>query len=339
MVPYLSSAIRIYFKNYAGIEKECWQRIFLTFLNDATAGFCFFLSLYFVEILHLSVTESGIILSFYGLGTVVGGSLSGKLSDHFNPRYISIYSLLLKAVTFFILIKIKLIYMLILNVFILGITTYGFKTSNNVWVLKNVASGEANKLQALNMLYTASNIGMGFSALIITFVASFGFQFVFLLSGTILLFAAFYLAIQDNNSLTRNSAKDLIANNADIKTHKQIKNNKQIMWFIMISIFLTSLVISQLSSTYPIFIHSTFHQFGMKSISFLFILNTIIIGLFQTPLVNYFGHYNKLLISGVGAFLIGFGFFVLNLSHFYILAIVSCIIFTLGEMLFFLPRN
>ncbi len=336
MTSYLSSVLQFYFRSYTGIEKECWHRIFLTFLNDTTAGFCFFLTLYFVEILHFKINECGVILSFYGLGTVVGGLIAGKLSDNFNPKTISIYSLILKAVTFFLLIKIKLVYLLILDIFVLGISTYGFKTSNNVWMLKNTKGGEAKKLQALNLLYTASNIGIGIAALIITFVASFGFHFIFLLSGIILLSAALYLSILENSNNSQvYKTNHIIAQQSDVSSYKQVKKNTQILWVIMSCIFLVSLITAQLSSTYPVFIHCTFKPFGMKAISLLFVLNTLIIGLFQTPLVNFFSHYNKLLTCGIGAFLAGFGFYILNLSQLYVVAIVSCVIFTFGEMLFF----
>lgn len=336
MMNYLSSAIKLYFRSYIGIEKDCWQRIFLTFLNDTTAGFCFFLSLYCLEVLHIRIIESSIVLSSYGLGTVIGGVIAGKLSDHINPKVISTYSLLIKSITFFLLIKITMLFPLMLDVFIMGIATYSFKTSNNVWVLTKIMGGEAKKLQALNLLYSASNIGIGIAALIITFVAYFGFHFIFLLSGIILLCASCYLSIQDiDNNIDSHKVNDLVARESDVSGQTQIKKNKLVLWIIMFSIFLVSLIISQLSSTYPIFIHCTFKPMGMKAISLLFILNTLIITLFQTPYVNFFSQQNKLFMSGIGAFLIGFGLYILNISHLYIFAIASCVIFTLGEMLFF----
>lgn len=335
MRTYLSSVIRFYFRSYIGIERECWQRIFLTFLNDTTAGFCFFLSLYCLEVLHIRINQSGIILSFYGLGTVVGGLIAGKLSDYANPKIISTYSLLIKAVTFFLLIKITMFYLLILDVFVMGVGTYGFKTSNNVWILKNISGGESKKLQALNLLCTASNIGIGIAALIITFVGYSGLHFVFLLSGVILLCASCYLSIQNSDSyVDGHKLTDLKMREPNVSNTNQIKKNKQVLWIIMVSIFLVSLIIAQLSSTYPVFIHCTFKLMGIKAVSLLFILNTLIIGLFQTPFVNSLSQHNKLIMSGIGAFLIGFGLYILNLSHLYILAILSCVIFTFGEMLF-----
>ena len=62
----LASPIKKYISNYRGISQHCWQGIFLTFINDASACIIFFLSLYFVNSLSINISASGTIISSYG---------------------------------------------------------------------------------------------------------------------------------------------------------------------------------------------------------------------------------------------------------------------------------
>ncbi len=60
--------IKRYFSSYAGLSKLCWQGIGIGFVEATLSGVCFFLSIYFVNTLHLSIAIAGVIISFYGLG-------------------------------------------------------------------------------------------------------------------------------------------------------------------------------------------------------------------------------------------------------------------------------
>src|SRR3990167_6810845 len=124
MTRYLSTAIKNYAANYAGLPTACWQGIFLTFVNAISVGICFFLSLYFVDILHFNIATAGVMISAYGLGTVIGGIAAGKLSDQIFPTFISIGSLFIQAIAFLLLTQLHAVELIIINLFILGMATY-----------------------------------------------------------------------------------------------------------------------------------------------------------------------------------------------------------------------
>src|SRR3990167_4813294 len=107
MIAYLSIAVKNYAAHYAGLPKACWEGIILTLINAISVGIYFFLSLYFVDILHMDIATAGILISCYGFGTITGGIIGGKLSDLISPRLISIISLLFQALTYFLLAKLS----------------------------------------------------------------------------------------------------------------------------------------------------------------------------------------------------------------------------------------
>lgn len=328
MTDYLITFARQYAASYRGLPKQCWQGITLIGISTLTMGICFFLSLYFVNIRHFTPFMSGLFLSSYGLGTVLGGFIAGKLSDNFPPRLIAIASLLVQSGAFSLLTYLQSPSLLMANLFLLGFSAYGFKTSNHVWML-SLCKGNANlRYKAISLSHVAGNFGLGLSGILTAGMTSYGFQSIFYLSSLLLLGSALYLLFQNNLKINvRLQIKEELYDN--------LKNGSRRILILVIScVFFVGIIIAQLSATYPLYIETSFPYLGVKAVSILFILDTFLIVLFQAPLTTFADKHNKLLVTGVGALLMGFGMLVLIYSSLFFLAIVSCMIWTTGEMLF-----
>jgi MFS family permease len=333
----ITAIIKNYFSNYTGLPRSCWQGIFLNFIESALAAVYYFLSIYFVDILHINISTAGIIISFYGLGTILGGFVGGKMSDKISPRIVSMASLLGQAITFLALIKIKNPIFIAVDLFILGIATYGFITSNYVFVLSYCKNSEADRLKAINILNIVSNLGIGLAALIIGELAANDFQNVFYLSGIFLLILAILLALQQNRLTYIDNKKDndkIIINSTNIE-RVTFKGSNRAVNLALVCLFFTGMIVSQLSTTYSIYLKETFPQFGIHAFSLFFFLNTCLVVIFQNYLVNKFSDNNKLMMIGIGSFLIGFGMLLLNFSFIFAIALLSCIVYSAGEMIFF----
>jgi predicted MFS family arabinose efflux permease len=122
-------------------------------------------------------------------------------------------------------------------------------------------------------------------------------------------------------------------NNANLNDPITNKNLFDI-YMIYGCVFLIGLIFSQLRISYPLYLHEYYHldsnQFGK-----IFLINTIIIVLFQAFILDLFAKFNYLLLTGLGSFLIGFGMFLLPFGFGLKYAIFTCLFWTLGEMLFF----
>ncbi len=325
------SLSQAYINSYKGLSKNCWKGIFLGLTESIFIGVFYFLSIYFVNNLHFSVANSGLILSFYGLGTIFGGILSGKLSDKFLPKKIAAFSLTIQGIGYLFLIKITSLQLLIINSFVLGFAAYGFITANHLWVLTQCEKNK--KLKALNLLSTASNLGLSISAFCISSIIYFGFHYIFLFSGVSLLLLSTHLFFhKENHQLELTTSGE---NHQTLENKKEINSlvfNRLIMYAI---VFFIGLIIAQNSSTYPIYIETIFPNLGIKGVSYLFILNTLLVVLFEVPIGNFTIRFNKVIVVGCGCFLIGFGMFLLSMSSLFILAALACVIYTVGEILFF----
>lgn len=326
----ISSVIDGYFENYKGLPLTSWQSIFLTLVEAIAIGVCFFLSLYFVNELKISVIDSGCLISFYGIGTVIGGTIGGKLSDRINPRIVLIVSLLLQGCGFFLLVKLRDVNILAINLFILGAAGYAFKTANDIWMLKSCNNNSLIRLKSINITRVASNLGLGLSGVIIGILSSYGFKNIFYLFGMLL----FSLAIVFYRITKKQDNSGNIREIEELAACEDKKANKRIVYLMLFCLFCIGLIIAQLSITYPIYVQDIFPDLGVKAVSILFILDTSLIVLFQAPLINFLGEYNKILIAGIGALCMGLGMIILAFSSSFYQGLLSCVIWTTGEMLF-----
>lgn len=324
-----SLTIKNYLKSYNGLSKSCWEGIFLNCIVSSLTGVFYFLSLYFVKILHFNIALVGTIISFYGIGAILGGFIGGKTSDKISPRIVSAVMLLIQAIGYLALIKLTSANWLKVDVLMLGAATYSFLTANYVWIL-NQAPDEAAKLKAINILSAGANLGLGLSMLIIGTLFKYGFHRLFLVSSILFFICTCYLLLQ--RDITINQFKNIATTHNDLSVTNKLKN---VTWFMLLCVFFVGLIVSQMNSIYPIYLQSTILSLNMRETSILFSLNPILIVLFQVPFVNYFNKSNKILMAGIGAFLLGFGMFILCLSSTFIIAVLSRILYTIGEMLFF----
>jgi len=331
MTTYLSTFMRGYIGNYAGLPTICWQGILLVFMESVAIGICFFLSIYFVSLLHMNITAASMLISCYGVGTVIGGIAAGKLSDRFSPKIVSVSCLLLQSLSFLLLTTVESLAVLAGIMLMIGVCSYGFTTSNSVWILNQCKNSPEIQLKAINISRAALNLGLGISGATIGFLGNIGFILLFEFSSFIFLMSSIYLLVCTHDENKKSQLESL-----ESPTHKvtQQRNDKKILFLTLGCLFAIGLIIAQLGSTYPIYIQKIFPERGIQAVSILFVIDTIMIILFQVPLLNLLRGFNKLFLVGVGAFLMGIGMALLTISYLFAIAIISCVIWTTGEMIF-----
>src|SRR6185312_4738469 len=176
MQKYSLKFFKSYFSTYLGFSKHCHFGFTLSFLESTFIGIYYYLSIYLVDTLHYDMPMAGIVISCYGIGAILGGIIGGKLSDSFTPGVVSACSLLMQAITYFIFTQTQSVNILMINVLMLGIASYGFITANHLFVLDDCSDGEDQRLRAISILSMTSNLGLGISALILGGVLSIGFH-------------------------------------------------------------------------------------------------------------------------------------------------------------------
>lgn len=313
------------------LSRSATYGIAINFAASALTSLFYFFSIYFVDVLKLNISLSGILMSCYGVGTVAGGYLGGKLADKFNAKTISAFGLLGTAVAFTALANISSISLLVVDLFLLGLANYLFITSNYVYVLGHSQPNEHARLKAINYLNMASNLGIGIAAITIGALAKFGYGNLFRVSGFLLLLLS--AATLFKTEIPNDTQQYLKSKNetTNIKTN----TSRSGLILALCCLIFTGMIVSQLGATYPVYLKTVFPEYGTKAFSTFFSINTFIIVLFQNRFVNMFVDYNRMLMIGCGSFLLGAGMFLLSFPQYILIIFLSCFIYSAGEMIFF----
>lgn len=321
-----------------GVPLFCWEQITISFIVAITRGLFFFLSLYFVKQLHLDIANTGIILTFYGLGAGLGGFLGGKLADSLSFSRVCVFSLFCNAIVFFLFPHVSNVGTLAALCFLWAMFSYVFLTANHAWILDRTQFVEAERLKVLNILFATSNLGGFVAAAFVSLSDFYGFNTIFIGFGIILLLAMIFLllrnrkymeAVVENINEKTNSSKLLVKHEINPNT-----GNYKAFWFCIVCIFFVSLIITQNGAVYSIYLDRHFPALGTIGVSCIIAINPILIVFFQTPLINLFHNTNKLLIIGFGSALMGLGLMIMPFFDVIAVAIVSAILYTIGQMIF-----
>lgn len=340
MTTYILTMTRGYLSAYRGLSIPAWHGLLLCLIEALLIGIYYFLPLYFINELQVDVTTAGVMISFYGIGTIIGGYLGGKLADRFSPGKIALISLLLQTIVFFCLLQVQNWYLLDAILMVMGVASYMFVTANHLWVL-NHCTDEQQRLQAISLLSVAANLGLALSAIVIGFFLTDGFHHIFVASLCCLLLAVAYaawLALRYDGVLRQDSIQE----ESDTDMHpvsRDASYSGMMVGLVLAIVFFVGVIIAQANTTYSLYVKDAFPDFGIRGVSFLFLLNCVMVVLLQAPLTTLMADKNKLGAIGIGAGLAGLSMALLPLSPVFGVVALGMVLHTFGEMIFFAPAQ
>lgn len=115
----LLNALNRYINNFRGFSKEIWILTLMTFINRAGTMVLPFLSKYLKEDLHFSYGQVGTVMVCFGIGSMLGSWLGGKLSDKIGFYKIMVFSLFTSGIAFFVLQQITSFIGLCISMFVI----------------------------------------------------------------------------------------------------------------------------------------------------------------------------------------------------------------------------
>ena len=89
----MKTYLQSYFKVYQGLSTPAWMLALVMLVNRSGAMVVPFLGVYMVKHLGFSLESAGVLLSCFGIGSVVGSSLGGWLTDKFGHFKVQLFSL------------------------------------------------------------------------------------------------------------------------------------------------------------------------------------------------------------------------------------------------------
>jgi len=317
-----------YLDTFKGLSKEVWWLALITLINRAGTMVIPFLSLYLTKSLSFTIPDVGWIMSCFGLGSVLGSWLGGKLTDKFGYYKVMLFSLIGTGIAFLAMQFVTTFAGFCAGIFGLMVVADAFRPA--MFVALSSYSKPENKIRSVTLIRLAINLG--FSAgpavggLIIT---SMGYAALFWVDGITCLFAALLLL----QVLHPKKAK--VLDEIKVKNPVSAYSDKP-FWIFLIGMMLFATVFLQYFSTMPLY-YTDVHFLSEMEIGLLLGLNGLVIFLLEMPLVKWLedGKYTKSGLMVFGAILTALSFIVLNLTSWVGVLVVAMMLMTIGEMIAF----
>ncbi|WP_324721423.1 MDR family MFS transporter [Salinimicrobium sp. HB62] len=324
----LQRLFRAYVGSFKDLRREVWLLAFITFINRAGTMVIPFLSLYLTENREFSLEDVGWILTFFGLGSVAGSWLGGKLVDRIGHYKTMALSLLVSGV-FFIFLQFPVSFWgICAGIFIVMLVADAFRPA--VFVAINAYSKPENRTRSITLIRLAINLGFSAGPAVGgLIIASAGYSGLFWVDGITCILAGFLL-------LNLLHPKKAIENPKEvIKIPKSMMSDKPYLIFIG-AMILFGFIFLQYFSTMPLY-YSRIHYLSEFEIGVLLGLNGFLIFLFEMPLIKYLEsrHRSPLFHVITGTVLVAISFLLINLTGWVGILLVGMIFMTIGEMIAF----
>ena len=327
----IKSAFKKYIDNFRGFRREIWILAIVTFVNRAGTMVFPFLSKYLKEDLHFSYSEVGWIMVSFGLGSMLGSWLGGKLSDKIGFYKIMVFSLFTSGVLFFGLQFITSFWGLCVAMFIIMSIADMFRPA--MFVSLGVYAKPENRTRALTLVRLAVNLGFAAGpALGGLIIMGIGYKGLFWVDGATCIISILTFAL-----LVKEKKKPLDEHGFPL-TKVEVKSvfTDKIFWIFLFVCFATAVIFFQLFTTLPLYHHE---QYGLTEFQtgLLMTLNGLIIFFLEMPIVSIFERkqISKLQIILCGSLMMSMSFFVLLYNTYASILIVSILFITFGEMFIF----
>ncbi len=314
--------------SYLGLSREVWYLALITLINRAGTMVIPFLSLYLTKDKGYSLEQVGWIMSCFGLGSVVGSWIGGKLTDRIGFYKVMTGSLLVSGMIFISLQFLNTFSSLCIGIFILMSAADAFRPA--MFVALNAYSKPENKTRSVTLVRLAINLGFAAGPAAGGFIiVSMGYAGLFWVDGITSLFAGLALLKLLHPRTARRMDNSVTDGPRSAYTDGHY-------WIFISVMILFGFVFLQFFSTVPLFYRDV-HFLNEKQIGLLMGLNGLVIFFLEMPLVHALEKRNisRLRLMFIGMVFLGLSFLLLNLSLWPGILIVSILLMSFGEMLVF----
>lgn len=321
--------LRNYIKTFEGLSREVWWLSLIIFVNRFGAMVIPFLSIYLNESIGITVNNIAWIMSAYGLGSVTGSYLGGKLTDRIGYYKVILMSLFFTGINFLWVMHITEFWGLCVSFFILiALADMGRPA---FFVALSAYSKPENKTRSLTLLRLAINLGMGAGPMIGgLLIGTVGYHALFYADGFTCLFAALLMMYVLNPKKAREVDTEVIVENP-------VAPQKDITYvYFLIGLMLFAMAFLPIFTVVPLYYRAVYH-ISEFNIGLLMGINAFMIVILEMPLVAWLlkKKYDNIQLTVIGIAFTGISFLVLVWEAWIGVVFISIILMTFGEMIGF----
>ena len=302
-----------YINTFKGLSREAWMLSIVMLINRSGSMVLPFLGVYMTDHLKFSLENTGIVLSFYGIGSVLGSWLGGFLTDKFGEYYIQSWSLFLSAPIFIIMPFFSSVEMMALLIFLQSAISDTFRPANSVAITKYARPENLTKAFSLNRM--AINLGFSIGPALGGILSGISYNFLFIVNGIGAVTAGIIYVIffRRRNKIFREKKKlEPTKTIEKTVTKSPYKDYPFLLYSFLCAVF--AVCFFQFFNTIPLF-YKDVAKLDQSTIGFILGYSGFIIVLLEMPLVSLAERVLKIpqilsigiIMSGVSYLLLLFG--------------------------------
>ena len=325
--------VKSYKDSFSGLSQEIWWLALITFINRAGTMVVPFLSLYLTKDLKLSLSEVGWIMSCFGVGSLLGSWLGGKLTDRFGFYKVMFWSLL---TTGFLFIALQFVHTFVgfaIGIFITMTVADTFRPA--MFVSLKAYSKPENHTRSLTLVRLAINLGFSFGPFLGgIIIATINYTGLFWVDGITCIAAIFLMKLVLHPKKLKKTSEEPVELYSENSATSVFKDYPYIVFLTVV--FIMGFIFLQLFTTIPLY-YEEVHALSEIQIGLLMSLNGFFIFLFEMPLIHAIEKtlINRMKIITWSLVLMALSFLVLTVSNWFGILIIGMLLITIGEMLAF----
>lgn len=317
-----------YIANFHGLSREIWLLSLVTFINRAGAMVIPFLSLYLVNAKGFTLPQVGWIMTSFGVGSLVGTWIGGKLTDTIGFYKVIVLSLFMGGIGFILLQFLDTFYGFCAGIFSLILVADAYRPA--IFVAADTYSKPGNVTRSITLIRLAINLGFSIGPLIGgIIIATISYSSLFWIDGITCMLASIGLFIWlKPKKVQIDETEEPI-----VKEGIPPYLNWLFMLFFLIMVT-NGVTFVQYFSVMPLYYEKA-HFLTEDLIGWLFFINGALIVIFEMPLITWLEKkdLSKTMATFWGIAFLALSFIVLNLTTWSGILVVSMILMTIGEMI------
>jgi predicted MFS family arabinose efflux permease len=325
----IQKTLSLYKTSFTGLTPQTWLLSTVMLINRSGTMVIPFMTLYLTsKEMGRSLSDAGIVISLFGIGSIIGAFLGGKLSDKIGFHKVQLITLLSGGIMFLVLGQIKSFPLICICTFLLSLVNEAFRPANSSAVA--YYSSVANRTRSFSLNRLAINLGWAVGTSVGGLIASYNYELLFWVDGGTNIAAAILLFFSLN---PKNVVKKAEIKPAEIIGAASPYKDKAYLLFIFLTI-LFGFCFFQMFSTVPKYFRDNLFL-SETYIGFVMALNGLLIVVIEMVLVYRLeGKKKPLVFSTIGTFICAIAFLSLLLPmEAKPLVLIMIILITIGEII------
>ncbi|WP_288460737.1 MFS transporter [uncultured Chryseobacterium sp.] len=322
--------IYLYTNSFKGLSKESWMLALVMLINRAGSMVLPFLGVYMTDHLKFSIENTGVVLSFFGIGSVIGSWLGGFITDRIGEYRVQYLSLLLSVPLFCMIPLFKTEIGVAAIILLQSIVSDSFRPANSVAITKYAKPENITRAFSLNRM--AINLGFSIGPALGGILSAISYEFLFFSNAfTALVAGILYIVFfRKRNILAKLKARKVQEAIEIKKENSPYRDGKFLVYCFFCMLF--SICFFQLFSTLTIFYKDTAHL-SQQSIGYILGYSGFLVVLLEMGLVQVAEKYLSLAVTMLlGTFICGFAYAMLGFDYSIVTLVVSMSLLCVGEI-------